>query len=133
MGLLISDAQREFTCEVAFLNTATYGLPPRASQEAMLAVERDRAAGRMTTDAMDEAVRRARAAFARLIGLPVERVAIGSQVSYFVGLVAAALPAGATVLVADGDFTSLLFPFLAREGVTVRSVPLERITEAVDS
>jgi len=131
-GLSITDAQREFAGEVTYLNTATYGLPPRAAQEAVLAVERDRATGRLTTDAMDEAVRRSRAAFARLIGLPVERVAIGPQVSYFVGLVAAGLPAGATVLVADGDFTSLLFPFLARAGLTVRSVPPDRIAEAVE-
>jgi selenocysteine lyase/cysteine desulfurase len=135
MSLLISDARREFTSEVTFLNTATYGLPPRAAQEAMSAVEHDRAVGRVAPGVFDQAVHRARTTFARLIGLPAERVAIGSQVSYFVGLVAAGLPAGSTVLVADGDFTSLLFPFLARAArteLTVRSVPLDRIAEAVD-
>lgn len=89
----------------------------------------------MDLGALDEAVARSRAAFARLIGTRVERVAIGPQVSYFVGLVAAGLPAGATVLVADGDFTSLLFPFLAaaeRGAITVRSVPAERVVEAID-
>ncbi|MFG2246351.1 aminotransferase class V-fold PLP-dependent enzyme [Spirillospora sp. NPDC048823] len=131
-ALSIHEAQREFTAGVAYLNTATYGLPPRAAHEAMLAAERDRAAGLMTTAALDEAVTRSREAFARLLGVPAARVACGPQVSYFVGLVAASLPAGSTVLVADGDFTSLLWPFAARAGLTVRSVPLERIAEQVD-
>ncbi|WP_308209677.1 aminotransferase class V-fold PLP-dependent enzyme [Actinomadura madurae] len=131
MSLSIQEAQREFSAGVAYLNTATYGLPPRAAHEAMLATERDRAAGLMTSGAMDEAVTRSREAFARLLGVPAARVVCGPQVSYFVGLVAASLPAGAEVLVADGDFTSLLFPFAARPDLAVRSVPLERIAEEV--
>ena len=48
-------------------------------------------------------------------------MAIGSALSAFAGLVAASLPAGARVLCAEDDFTSLLFPFLVQEprGVTV--------------
>ncbi|WP_338028309.1 hypothetical protein [Actinomadura graeca] len=131
MDISIREAQREFGGDVAFLNTATYGLPPRAAHEAVLAAERDRAAGLMDPAALDGAVARSRAAFARLLGVPAARVACGPQASYFVGLVAASLPEGATVLVADGDFTSLLFPFAARPGLVVRPVPLERIAEAV--
>ncbi len=131
MSLSLRDAQREFGAGVAFLNTATYGLPPRAAHEAMLATERDRAAGVLAPGALDEAVTRSREAFARLLGVPAERVACGPQVSYFTGLVAASLPAGAEVLVADGDFTSLLFPFAARPDLGVRSVPLERLAEEV--
>lgn len=129
----LAAARAEFTADVAFLNTATYGLPPRRAHEAMLAAERDRAAGVMAPLVLDEAVTESREAFARLAGVPADRVAVGSQASYFVGLVAASLPAGATVLTADGDFTSLLFPFLARPELTVRSVPLERIADAVDA
>ncbi|TYC16634.1 aminotransferase class V-fold PLP-dependent enzyme [Actinomadura syzygii] len=132
MSLSIEDARREFRAGVAYLNTAAYGLPPRAAHEAMLAAERDRAAGLLAPGALDEAVTRSREAFARLLGVPAARVACGPQVSYFVGLVAASLPAGSSVLVADGDFTSLLWPFAARPGLTVRSVPLERIAEHVD-
>ncbi|MEO5874654.1 MAG: aminotransferase class V-fold PLP-dependent enzyme, partial [Streptosporangiaceae bacterium] len=51
----------------------------------------------------------------------------------FVGVVAASLRPGATVLVADGDFTSLLFPFAAVPELHVRSVPLEKIVESVDA
>lgn len=131
----VADAQREFSPEVAYLNTATCGLAPRAAAQAVIALERDRMAGRMPMEYLDECVTRSRAAFARLVGLPADRVAVGGQVSQFVGIVAASLPAGATVLVADGDFTSLLFPFLvaADRGVRVRSVPLERIADAVDA
>ena len=131
-ALSVGDAQREFTADVAYLDTASSGLPPRAAHEAMLNVERDRAAGLLIARAMDEAVNRSRAAFARLVGVPADRVACGPQVSYFTGLVAASLPAGSTVLTAEGDFTSLLWPFAVRAELTVRSVPLERIADAVD-
>ena len=46
---------------------------------------------------------------------------------------AAALPDGARVLAVEGDFTSVLFPFLAQEsrGVSVELVPLDRLAEAI--
>ncbi|TDB72487.1 aminotransferase class V-fold PLP-dependent enzyme [Actinomadura sp. KC216] len=131
MSLSLRDARREFGACVAYLDTATYGLPPRAAHEAMLAAERDRAAGLLRARALDAAVTRSREAFARLLGVPAGRVACGPQVSYFVGLVAASLPPGARVVVAEGDFTSLLWPFAARDGLRVRAVPLERIAEEV--
>jgi selenocysteine lyase/cysteine desulfurase len=61
------------------------------------------------------------------------RVAVGSQVSAFAGLVAASLPDGSEVLTAAGEFTSVIFPFhaQARRGVRVREVPLERLAEEV--
>lgn len=128
----ISQIRDLFAVEVSYLNTASYGLPPRSATQVVLDLERDRAAGRMAMPALDEAVARSRAAFGRVVGVPAERIAVGSQASYFVGLVAASLSPGSTVLVADGDFASLLFPFAAAPGVRVRSVPLERIVEAVD-
>lgn len=133
--LLPSSIRDQFTREVVYLNTATCGLPPRVAHEATLAVERDRARGRLTLDIAHQAVERSRAAFARLVGVPVSRVAVGSQASFFVGLVAASLPPGATVVVAEEDFTSVTYPFLAAtgRGVTVRPVPLDRIIDAVDT
>ncbi|SEG84697.1 Selenocysteine lyase/Cysteine desulfurase [Thermomonospora echinospora] len=131
-AISLAAAQAEFTADVAYLNTATYGLPPRRAHAAVLAAEHDRAAGRMTAAAADQDVARSRAAFARLLDLTPDRIAVGAQASYFVGLAAASLPDGATVLVADGDFTSVLFPFLARPALTVRSVPLQHIADAVD-
>jgi selenocysteine lyase/cysteine desulfurase len=54
-------------------------------------------------------------------------------VSAFVGLVAASLPPGSEVLTVEGDFTSVLFPFLARAeaGTTVREVALEALADEV--
>lgn len=129
------DVAGHFSAEVTYLNTATYGLAPRAATEAVHAIETARAAGRMDMPYLDRCVSRSREAFARLVGVPADRVAVGSHVSQFVGIVAAALPDGATVLVADGDFTSVLFPFLVarQRGVRVRSVPLERIADAIDA
>ncbi|HET8821906.1 MAG TPA: hypothetical protein VFM57_10195 [Thermoleophilaceae bacterium] len=51
-----------------------------------------------------------------MVGVPVEWVAIGSNTSSMVGLVAASLPDGARVLSAEPEFTSLLWPFLAQDG-----------------
>ncbi|MFE7132563.1 aminotransferase class V-fold PLP-dependent enzyme [Streptomyces sp. NPDC057638] len=122
-----------FPHRTRYLNTATYGIPPTAAHEAALAAERDRAAGRIRPAEMDEHVHRSRAAFARLLGVPVARVAIGSQVSPLVGLVAAGLRPGADVVVAEGDFTSLLFPLLAarERGITVRPAPLAALPDAI--
>ncbi|RAY14044.1 aminotransferase [Actinomadura craniellae] len=130
MSTPVIAARARFAPQVVHLNTATYGLPPRAATDAAIAGEQARAAGLLTMADLDVAVHRSRTAFARLLGVPAERVAIAGQVSYFVGLVAAALPPGATVVTAEGDFTSLLFPFLARSGLRVRSVPLERVADA---
>jgi selenocysteine lyase/cysteine desulfurase len=49
--------------------------------------------------------------------------------------VAASLDPGSEVLVASGDFTSVLFPMLvqARRGVRIREVPLEQVPEAIDA
>jgi selenocysteine lyase/cysteine desulfurase len=76
----------------------------------------------------------ARAAFARLHGIDADRVAVGSQVSAFVALVALSLPSGARVVAAQEDFTSVLFPLLAQEGrgVRVDLVPLAELAGALD-
>lgn len=78
-------------------------------------------------------VEEGRALFAGIVGVDAVRVATGSQTSAMVAVVAAALPDGAEVVVPEGDFSSIVFPFLvqAHRGVTVRSVPLDRLADAV--
>ena len=129
----VTAVRRHFAPAGTYLDTATYGLAPRAASAAVQALEEDRRTGRMTPRAIDEDVRRSRVAFARLLGVGARDVALGPQASVFVALVAATLGAGAEVLVADGDFTSLLFPFAvaADRGVRVRSAPLHRLAEHV--
>jgi selenocysteine lyase/cysteine desulfurase len=84
---------------------------------------------------VDVDVERSRTAFGRLVGAAAQDVAIAAAASSFVGLVAASLTPGARVLVAEGDFTSILFPFLEQErrGVHVRVVALEHLIEAIDA
>ncbi len=48
--------------------------------------------------------------FARLVGVELAQVAVGSTVSELVGSVVAALPEGARIVVPDIEFTSTLFP-----------------------
>jgi selenocysteine lyase/cysteine desulfurase len=131
----LAAAQRLFSPETVYLNTASYGLPPRTAFEAYSAAADEWRHGRTGFDGWDRSVGEARATFARLVGVTPGDVAIGAAVSGFAGLVAAALPAGATVLCAERDFTSVLFPFLAQEsrGVSVELVPLDRIVEALDA
>jgi selenocysteine lyase/cysteine desulfurase len=72
-----------------------------------------------------------RRSFARIAGVPAERVALGSAVSVSVGLVASALPAGAEVLCAEGEFISLTNPFAVRSDLKLRTVPLADLASSV--
>jgi selenocysteine lyase/cysteine desulfurase len=123
----------EFAAERPYLDTATLGLPPRRTLEALQVALDAWRAGRTDARAFDDAVASSRADYARLVGVDPSWVATGAQVSSFIGLVAASLPSGSEVLTATGDFTSVLFPFLAQTsaGVTVREVPLERLADEV--
>ncbi|MET0789818.1 MAG: aminotransferase class V-fold PLP-dependent enzyme [Cellulomonas sp.] len=116
-----------------YLDAATCGLPARATVEAMREALDTWQAGRADLAVYDQAVVAARAAYARLVGTDPSRVAIGSQTSALVGTVAASLPDGAEVLVVDGDFSSVVFPFLAQadRGVTVRHAPLESLADEI--
>jgi selenocysteine lyase/cysteine desulfurase len=89
------------------------------------------ARGRASAPAYDAVVAAARASFARLVGTGPERVAIGTTASTEVGLVAGSLPAGAEVVVAEGDFSSLIQPFAGRGDLALRTVPLDDVAAAV--
>ena len=130
---MLEHAQAEFDPEVVYLNTASLGLPPRRCLQALQAALEQWRAGRANPPAFDVPVQAARVSYAGLVGVDPSRVAVGSQVSVFAGLVAAALPAGSEVLTAAGEFTSMVFPFLAqaRRGVRVRQVDLAHLAEEV--
>jgi selenocysteine lyase/cysteine desulfurase len=130
----IDEAQRLWQPETTYLNTASYGLPPRPAWDALQAALADWQAGRTSWEHWGDSTEASRAAFARMCSVPVDWVATGANASTMVGLVAAALPDGACVLSAEGEFTSALWPFLAqRRGVEVRTVPVAELAEAVDA
>lgn len=129
----LAAARAEFSPDTVYLDTATMGLPPRRSLEAVRAAQDDWRGGRAAACDYDAPIVRSRQAYAALVGVPPSAVAVGSQVSVFAGLVAAAVPDRAEVLVAAGEFTSIVFPFLAQagRGVRVREVPLEHLAAEV--
>jgi len=129
----LADAARLWDPEPGWLNTASYGLPPRPAWDALQAALADWRAGRTSWEPWDESTGRARAAFARMIGAPPGDIAVGATVSGLLAPVAAALPAGARVVVPEIEFTSNLFPWLvhADRGVTVDTVPLGKLADAI--
>jgi selenocysteine lyase/cysteine desulfurase len=114
-----------------YLNTASVGIPPVTVADAVASAVQDWRSGAARPPDFDAPVATARAAFGELVGFPADRVAIGSTVSGLLGLVAASLPAGSRVLVADGEFTSVSFPFAAQvgRGVAVTQTGLERLPD----
>jgi selenocysteine lyase/cysteine desulfurase len=116
-----------------YLDAASMGLPPRVVLDAMTAdLNRWRLGDAYPVD-YDAVVQRAREAFARVVGVAAERVAVGPQVSVLVGLVAASVPHGARVVVPTGEFTSVTYPFLVHDDrdVIVEHVPLAGLADAV--
>ncbi|MDQ3096359.1 MAG: aminotransferase class V-fold PLP-dependent enzyme [Actinomycetota bacterium] len=120
-----------FAPEAGYLNTASLGIPPSTALEAMAAVLDGWRRGLLHPPDFDDAVNRSRAAWAAMSGVDVSCVATGAAVSQFVGLVAAALPDDARVIAAEGEFTSVTFPFLAHSdrGVRVAEVALDDLAE----
>jgi selenocysteine lyase/cysteine desulfurase len=127
----IAEARSLWAPERPYLNTASFGLPPRPAWEALQAALADWRHGRTSWEPWGEATAQARAAFARLVGVREEDVATSASASQLISLAAAALPEGARIVMPEGEFTSLVFPLLVRGDV--REVPRERLADAVDA
>jgi selenocysteine lyase/cysteine desulfurase len=121
----------EFDVPDGYLNTASVGVPPGFVADAVVAAVQGWRTGTGRPPDYDEPVATARLGFAQLVGTSVDRVAIGSTVSSLVGLLAASVPDGARVLVAQGEFTSVTWPFAAQSdrGVEVVEAELAELGE----
>jgi len=118
----------EFVDGAGYLAACTAGLTTRATRAAMTA----ELARRPDMAEYGRAVEASRAHFARLMDVAADRVAIGSQTSAQVSVLAASLPDGAEVLVPEGEFSSLVLPFVhAGRGITVRAAPLLSLADAI--
>ncbi|MEV0293609.1 aminotransferase class V-fold PLP-dependent enzyme [Nocardia sp. NPDC050710] len=122
----------EFAPETVYLNTASYGLPSARALTAVAQANAQWAAGQGGPMTHEGSVEELRAAFARLlVGATPDDIGLGSTAAGLIGPVVTALPPGAEVLLAEGEFSSVSLPFLHRGDLAVRFVPLEQLAEAV--
>jgi len=120
-GVDLVEAQSLWDPKPGWLNTASYGLPPRPAWDALQEALEIWRTGAQSWEQWDEATVRSRAAYARLVRVEPADVFAGSTVSAAVGLIASAIPDNSTVLIPDVEFTSNVFPWAvhADRGVTV--------------
>jgi selenocysteine lyase/cysteine desulfurase len=129
----IAEAQAAWEPAAPYLNTASFGLPPRPAWDALQSALDDWRHGRTSWEHWCDSTDRAREHFGTLVDVPAARVSTGASASYLIGLVAASVPPGSRVLVPEVDFSSLTWPFLAHgDRFTMRSAPLDRLAEAID-
>ncbi|TAJ48301.1 MAG: aminotransferase class V-fold PLP-dependent enzyme [Herbiconiux sp.] len=132
--LALADLRDHFSVRPGYLSACMIGVPPRETAAALTADLADWSAGHRDPGVYGDAVERSRSAFAQVCSIPVSQVAVGSQVSVFASMIAGSLPEGAEVLVVDGDFSSMVFPFLVQEQrgrIAVRCVPLAELAESI--
>lgn len=136
MGLAEVRSLFEPAAGTIYLDTATYGLPPRPTVEAMhTAVAAWQAGTADWVSDWDMRGQDCRAAFGRLIGVPADAVALLPSVSVGVGIVAASLTENDEVVVSDDEFLSVLYPIMvaAREhGARVRTASFQNLADAVN-
>lgn len=115
-----------------YLSACTSGLWMRPTHDAILDDLQCGARTGADPARYDAAVAESRAAFARLVGVSPDAVAIGAQTSVLAALLATNLPDGAQVLCADGDFSSVVLPFVhAGRGIRIRTAPLADLAAAI--
>ncbi|MEN8235246.1 MAG: aminotransferase class V-fold PLP-dependent enzyme [Actinomycetota bacterium] len=131
--MISGDIRGRFPGAAGYFNTASLGLPSRGTVAALQGALAEWQAGRAQPPDYDEDVATARRLFAGLVSAPVEWVAIGSQVSALVGMVATVLQPGSRVLIPEGEFTSVIFPFLTRDDLDleVEFVPLGQLASSI--
>ncbi len=78
--LTLAAARAEFDADVTYLDTATFGLPPRPSWVALQQALAQWRAGTAEAVAYDLPLAAARSSYAHLVGVDPSVVAVGSQV-----------------------------------------------------
>lgn len=130
-ALTVAELADEFDVQPGYLSAATCGVAPRPAVAALQADLERWSRGAVDAAGYDAVVAGTRASYARLVGVEPDRVAIGSQTSALVANISVSLPDGAEVLIAEGDFTSIVFPFLVGERLRVRCAPLAGLAAAI--
>lgn len=114
-----------------YLDTASYGLPSRATAAALVNAVTQWHRADLDPASIDAPVDRMRAAYAAIVGSDPSHVTIAGSTSQVMGMVAASLPEGAHVLVAEEDFTSVVWPFATDPRLTIHPVPLAQLVDHV--
>lgn len=134
-GLAEARAQFAPVPGLVYLDAATYGLPPRATVDALEAVLRRWQSGEADwREEWDREGEVCRGLFATLVGGQAEEIALIPTASAGIGMVAAALPEGSEVVVPDDEFTSVLYPLLVaeeRRGIRLRRVAFEQLADTI--
>jgi selenocysteine lyase/cysteine desulfurase len=130
----LAAVQAEFHGGRRYLAACTLGLPARATLAALRADLDLAEFGRVSAADYSAVAERARGHYARLVRVAPSAVAIGSQTSVMMSLLATALPDGAEVLCAAGEFSSVVLPFVhANRSLRVREVPLGQLAASITS
>ena len=95
---MLRNMAQEFPGARGYLNTASMGLPPGIAADELRTAIDTWQRGRASAPEYDASIDEARALFAELVNVSPDSVAIGSQVSALVGMVAAGLPQGSRVV-----------------------------------
>jgi selenocysteine lyase/cysteine desulfurase len=118
-----------------YVDTASYGLPPRATVEALKhALEQWRTGGADWVADWDPAGDDCRSLIGELLSTPADEIALLPAVSTGVAALAATLGPDDEVVIPTDEFNSLLLPFCVAErsvGARVRRVPFEGLADAV--
>jgi len=129
------EVRHQFSPSRIHFDSASVGLAPTVTTTALETAIAAWSRGEVAAQDYDVAIARSREAYATIVGCPVDWLAITTPVSVATGHAAALLQPGQTVLVAAEEFTSVLFPFLAREGdgIVVRQVPVAELVDHIDA
>ena len=130
-----TDWSSRWDARPGYLNTASYGLPPRHAWDRLQAALSEWRGGETSWEHWADTVETARMLFADLVHADVDDVVACSTVSEVAGLVASSLPDGAKVLIPRQEFTSIVFPWAVHRDrkVTVQEVPLAELPEHIDA
>lgn len=124
-----------FSPDVMFFDSASYGLLPLQGAEAMRKQIDAFSRGRVNIVDFDQVINNALGHVAAAYGCSSEHFGAIGQLAPASSMVAHSIPNGSRVLMAQEEFTSVLFPFLEREEkgeITIDFVPAERFVESID-
>ncbi|MFJ3229315.1 aminotransferase class V-fold PLP-dependent enzyme [Streptomyces sp. NPDC086783] len=117
--------------EPGWLNTASYGVPPKVALAALERPLNEWRRGATGWQSWDTAAGRVRNATARLLGTIPENITLGASASQVLAPIAASLPSGSRILIPDVEHTSNVFPWLVHD-FDVQFVPPDNLAEAID-